>query len=104
MHDVLTARGAVQQDHPTKIEGRSWAICWAITPTSEKPRTSAGLYAKSVKKGHCMILSIPATFRDVAGGTPNRRCRRDDLPSEGKRGISHRWIPVVERPREVLHA
>src|SRR6267378_6657402 len=105
MHDVLTAaRSRANEDHPTKDRRPVLGHLLGDHPTERETKNIAGLYSKSVKKGHCVFCHSGDRLRDVAGGTPNAGVvEQDDLPCGGKR-ISHRWIPVVERPGEVLQA
>src|SRR6267154_2041398 len=105
VHDVLAAaRSRAHQDHTTNDRRPVLGHLLGDHPTEREPENVAGLYSKSVKKGHRVFCHSVDGFRDVAVGTPNAGVvEEDDVPCGGKR-ISHRWIPVVERPGEVLQA
>ena len=73
-------------------------------PTEGVPDHVARLYSKFVKKGHRVSRHPGDRLRDFAGGTSHAGVvEQDDLSSGGER-ISHRWIPVVEGPGEMLQA
>jgi hypothetical protein len=105
MHNVLTAaRSRADEDHTTNDRRAVLGHLLGDHPAQRETEHVAGLYSKSVKKGHCVFCHSGDRLRDVAGGTPNAGVvEQDYLPCGGKR-ISHRWIPVVERPGEVLEA
>src|SRR6266699_27805 len=105
MHDVLTAaRSGAHEDHTTKDRRPVLGHLLGDHATERETENVAGLDSKSVEKGHGVFCHSGDRRRDVAGGTPNAGVvEEDDLPSGGKR-ISHSWIPVVERPGEVLLA
>src|SRR5213594_2917702 len=99
MHDVLTAaRSRAHEDQTTKDRRSVLGHLLGDHPTERETENVAGLYSKSVKKGHGVFCHSGDRLRDVAGGTPNAGVVEEDyVPTGGKR-ISHRWIPVVERP------
>ncbi len=69
-----------------KIEGRSFAICWAIMPPREKPRTSHAVETEPVEKGHDVRGHSGHRLRHVAARAPDSRVvEEDDLPSGGER-------------------
>src|SRR6266576_1584095 len=105
VHDGLAAaRSRADEDHTTKDRRPVLGHLLGDHTTEREPEHVAGLYAKPVEKGHGVFCHSGNRLRDVAGGTPNAGVVEEDyLPSGGKR-ISYRWIPVVERPGEVLQA
>src|SRR5258705_390043 len=105
VHDVLAAaRSRAHEDHTTKDRRPVLGHLLGDHPTERETENVARLYSKSVQKGHGVFCHSGDRLRDVAGGTPNAGVVEEDyFPSGGKR-ISHRWIPVVERPGEVLQA
>ncbi len=87
-----------------KIEGRSFAICCAIMPPREKPRTSHSARLSPSRKANDVRGHSGYRLRHLAARAPDSRIvEEDDLPS-GRERIAHGRIPVVERPREVLQA
>src|SRR6266550_1636691 len=105
MHDVhAAARSRTDEDHTTNDRRSVLGHLLGDHPTERETEHVAGLDSKSVKKGHGVFCHSGDRRRDVAGRTPNAGVVDEDyLPSGGKR-ISHRGIPVVERPGEVLQA
>jgi hypothetical protein len=105
MHDVFAASGrGPNEDYPPKDRRPVLHHLKRDHPAEGVPDDVARLYSKSVKKGHRVFRHSGDRLRDVAGGTPHASVvEQDDLPSGGER-ISHRWIPVVESPGEVLQA
>ena len=93
-------RGAV----PTRIirrtiEGRSFAICWAIMPPRENPRTSHLSRCEAVEKGHDVRRHSGHRLRHLAARSPDARVvEEDDLPSGGER-ISSRPDPSCRASR-----
>ena len=105
MHNVFAAsRRRSYQDYPPKDRRSVLHHLQCDHPTEGVPDDVARLYSKFVQKGHRVFRHSGDRLRDVAGGTPHASVvEQDDLPSGGER-ISHRGIPVVERPGEVLQA